>query len=371
MRRPLSVALAATLAMLLMTAPLLDLQLGAGSHDGLPQQLESVQGLRLLAATAGSGSITPTSIVVDAARPGAALEPAVSEAIDRLVDSLQCETEAAYVHYDPASVHSIDATGRYALVQIAGRNGFGAAATLAFVDRLRHTLVPAAAFPASTSVHVGGAPAAGGDYLALVRASFPWLVCAILFATYVLLVVAFRSLLLPLKAIVLNLLSIGSAYGLTVAAFTWGWGEPFGLIRHTQIDAWIPVLVFAMLFGLSMDYEVFLVSRIREYWDRGASNEEAVVAGLARTGRLVTAAGVIMCAAFLGFVAGSVVELQQFGFALAASIFVDVTVVRGLLLPATMKLFGTWNWHLPAWLARFIPATSAVPSAPDPRRERP
>ena len=131
-----------------------------------------------------------------------------------------------------------------------------------------------------------------------------------------------------------------------------GSGERVGLISYDQIEGWIPVFLFAMLFGLSMDYEVFLVSRMREEWDTGAGNEQSVVVGLTRTGRLVTAAGLIMFAAFMGFVAGSIVGLQQFGLGLAAAILLDVTVVRALLVPSAMKLFGKWNWWMPEGLAR-------------------
>jgi RND superfamily putative drug exporter len=133
-----------------------------------------------------------------------------------------------------------------------------------------------------------------------------------------------------------------------------GLGEPFGLISYDQITAWIPIFLFAMLFGLSMDYEVFLVSRMREEWDATHDNVQAVTVGLAKTGRLVTAAGLIMVAAFMGFVVGSFVDLQQFGFGLAAAILIDVTVVRALLLPSAMRLFGRWNWWLPAGVARIF-----------------
>jgi RND superfamily putative drug exporter len=183
--------------------------------------------------------------------------------------------------------------------------------------------------------------------------------------TYVLLVRAFRSLVLPLKAIVLNLLSIGAAYGLLVAAFKLGLGEPLGLTQFDQIEGWIPVFLFAMLFGLSMDYEVFLVSRMREEWDRRGDNVAAVATGLAKTGRLVTAAGVIMFAAFMGFVAGSIVGLQQFGFGLAAAILIDVTIIRALLVPSAMKLFGRWNWWLPDRAARVF-RVEPSPLAPRP-----
>jgi RND superfamily putative drug exporter len=178
---------------------------------------------------------------------------------------------------------------------------------------------------------------------------------------------AFRSLLLPLKAILLNLLSIGAAYGLLVAVFKWGWGEWAGLIAYDQIEAWIPVMLFAVLFGLSMDYEVFLVSRMREEWDETQDNVRAVAQGLAKTGRIVTAAGLVMFAAFMGFVAGSIVGLQQFGFGLAAAILIDVTIIRAILVPSAMALFGRWNWWLPQPVARVVrvpPSPLAEPGRP-------
>jgi len=156
------------------------------------------------------------------------------------------------------------------------------------------------------------------------------------------------------KAIILNLLSIGAAYGVLVAAFQWGWGQPFGLIQTEQIAGWVPVMLFAILFGLSMDYEVFLVSRMREEWDATGDNTHAVAQGLGKTGRLVTAAGLVMVAAFMGFVAGSIVGLQQFGLGLAAAILIDVTIVRALLVPSAMKLFGRWNWWLPDGIAKVL-----------------
>jgi RND superfamily putative drug exporter len=174
----------------------------------------------------------------------------------------------------------------------------------------------------------------------------------VLALTFVLLLRAFRSLILPLKAIVLNLLSIGAAYGFLVLFFKWGAGDAIGLQSYDQIEGWIPVFLFAMLFGLSMDYEVFLVSRMREEWDAGRANGDAVATGLAKTGRIVSAAGLIMIAAFSGFMIGRILGLQQFGFGLAVAIAVDVTIVRALLLPSAMALFGRWNWWLPEQVAR-------------------
>jgi RND superfamily putative drug exporter len=209
-------------------------------------------------------------------------------------------------------------------------------------------------------VYAGGGPPSGVDFLDLTYGAFPFLVLGVLLLTYVLLLRAFRSLLIPLKAILLNLLSIAAAYGLLVVFFKWGAAEWFGLIAFDQIEGWIPVFVFAMVFGLSMDYEVFLVSRMREEWDETQDNVRAVSLGLAKTGRIVTAAGLIMFSAFMGFVAGSIVGLQQFGFGLATAILIDVTIVRALLVPSAMAIFGRWNWWLPDGVARVRRGPHAV-----------
>jgi RND superfamily putative drug exporter len=235
---------------------------------------------------------------------------------------------------------------------VTGKGEYGSPAALDFVDRLRGDIIPGAGFPNAVEVYAGGGPPSGVDFLDVTYGAFPWLVLGVLVATYFLLLRAFRSLLLPLKAIILNLLSIGAAYGLLVVVFKWGVGDALGLISFDQIEGWIPVFVFAMVFGLSMDYEVFLVSRMREEWDAGRRNAEAVAFGLAKTGRIVTAAGLVMFAAFMGFVAGSIVGLQQFGFGLAMAIILDVTIVRALLVPSVMELFGRWNWWLPDNVAR-------------------
>jgi RND superfamily putative drug exporter len=257
------------------------------------------------------------------------------------------------VRFDATRQH-VDPSGRYLNIEVIGRSDYGKPESLAFVSRLRDDIVPAAGFPASASVYAGGGPPGGKDFLDLTYGWFPWLLAAVLVATFFLLMRAFRSLVLPLKAIILNLLSIGAAYGLLVVVFKWGAGSWVGLISYDQVEGWIPVFLFAMLFGLSMDYEVFLVSRMREEWDRGAPNERAVVLGLTRTGRLVTAAGLIMFAAFMGFLAGSIVGLQQFGLGLATAILVDVSLVRALLVPSAMRLFGKWNWWMPAGVARVV-----------------
>ena len=231
---------------------------------------------------------------------------------------------------------------------VAGRHDYGFPQAQAFVRRLRDTSGLAAGFPASDQVLVGGAPGSGVDFLRQAYRYFLPLIAAVLVLTYLLLMRAFRSLLLPLKAVALNLLSVGASYGMLVVFFRFGLGHRlFGLYAFGQIEGWIPIFLFAMLFGLSMDYEVFLVTRMRESWDEGRDNVTAVAHGLERTGRIITAAAIIMCAAFSGFIAGRIVGLQEFGLGLAVAIFVDATIVRCLLVPSLMAILGRWNWWLP------------------------
>jgi RND superfamily putative drug exporter len=353
MRRARLVAPLTAGLLLLLAAPVLALEVGPGGNEGIPRNLEAVQGYDLLAEAVGAGATAPTNVVVDTGSAGGVEDAELAAAAAELARLLEADPQVAAVRFERTREY-VDPTRRYLRLEVVGREDYGEPESREFVERLRGRLVPAAAFPESASVYAGGGPPGGSDFLDLIYRAFPWLVAGVLLATFVLLVRAFRSLVLPLKAIVLNLLSIGATYGLLVIVFKWGVGERIGLIGDDQVEGWIPVMLFAILFGLSMDYEVFLVSRMREEWDRGATNEEAVVLGLTSTGRLVTAAGLIMFAAFTGFVAGSVVGLQQLGLGLALAVLIDVTVVRALLVPSAMKLFGRWNWWLPAGIARVV-----------------
>jgi RND superfamily putative drug exporter len=361
MRRPAGFAALAVALLLAAAIPAFWLDVGPGTNKGIPQDLESTRALNVLGDAAGEGAIAPTELIVDTGRAGGAEDPDVGAALDRLRSGLAADPEVETVVALPGA-QGVDASGRYIHLQTIGRSEYGVPDAMDYVHRLRDDIVPAAGFPAGVDVVAGGGPPSSVDFLDLTYGTFPWLVVAVLALTYVLLLRAFRSLLLPLKAIVLNLLSIGAAYGLLVAFFKWGAGDPFGLQSYDQIEGWIPVFLFAMLFGLSMDYEVFLVSRMREEWDAGNANDDAVAVGLAKTGRIVTAAGLVMIAAFSGFMFGRILGLQQFGFGLAVAIAVDVTIVRALLLPSAMALFGRWNWWLPdrvARLARVAPSSLA------------
>ena len=224
-----------------------------------------------------ASSSTPAGPEVSALRP-------VQAAIRRLVTELHADRETADVLFG-SSARFVDRTGRYAQILQFGRHDYGEPAAQAFVHRLRSRLVPEAAFPAGSDVLAGGAPPQGVDFLHVVFTTFPWVIAAVLALTYVLLLRAFRSVLLPLKAIVLNLLSVGASYGMLVVVFRFGVGhDTIGLYRDSQVEGWIPPFLFATLFGLSMDYEVFLVTRMREMWDAGADNTTAVAHGLERTG---------------------------------------------------------------------------------------
>jgi uncharacterized membrane protein YdfJ with MMPL/SSD domain len=352
MRRPVVVLLAGTAVLLVAAAPVALLRLTPGSISAIPQSTESARGLALLDERVGPGAVTPIEVVVDTGVAGGARTAAVRAATERLVEDISRDPEA-YITATGEAAPYVDGTGRYRRVFVVGRHEYGAPAMRALVRRLRSRVVPAARFPAAVRVYVGGAPAQGVDFLARVYGLFPWVVLAVLALTYVVLLRAFRSLLLPLKAVALNVLTVLASYGLLVVIFRLGVGaDLLGLYRVERVEGWIPVFLFAMLFGLSMDYEVFLVTRMRESWEEHHDNRRAVVEGLRRTGRIITAAAAIMVAAFSGFLAGHVAGLQELGAGLALAVALDATIVRMLLVPSLMAVLGSWNWWLPQPIAR-------------------
>jgi RND superfamily putative drug exporter len=365
MRRPALVAGITGGFLVLLALPAPFLSLTPGSSKGLPGRVSSVQGLELLERTLGPGAISPLIAVVDSGRPGGIR--AAAPAIRRLVAELRADEEVASVQSPtgtgPGTFLPPDATGRYGRVVVATRHDYGTDQAKKLAARFRHVYVPEARFDRGMQVDAGGGPPAGVDFINRAYGVFPWLVLGVLAVTYLVLMRAFRSLLLPLKAVILNLLSVGATYGLLVVTFRWGAGTIVGLPQADQIEAWIPMFLFAMLFGLSMDYEVFLLSRMRELYDETGDTEQAVAHGLMRTGRIVTAAAAIMVAAFSGFMLGSLIGLVQFGFGLAAAITIDATIIRALLVPSLMKLMGEWNWYLPGWIARLLRVPPGTRSA--------
>jgi RND superfamily putative drug exporter len=334
--------------------PVFALQLTPGSAQGIPQTPQSVRGLNILRAAVGPGALSPSTPVIDTGRAGGVRSPDVQAAVRRLRTGLAADPEVAFVQ-SGLGPRYVDAASRYEQLIVAGKHEYGDEPAQRFVSRLRGQIIPNARFPDGVRVLAGGGPPQGVDFLHRSYGIFPWLVLAVLALTYIVLLRAFRSVVLPLKAVLLNLLSVAASYGMLVVFFKWGLGQTVaGLYQFPQVEGWIPIFLFAMLFGLSMDYEVFLVTRMRETWDEQHDNVRAVSYGLERTGVIVTAAAIIMVAAFSGFVAGSVVGLQQFGLGLAVAVFVDVTIVRALLVPSLMALFGRWNWWLPERVAHLV-----------------
>jgi putative drug exporter of the RND superfamily len=347
MRRAKVVAPLIAALLTLAAMPLLGMQLGSTSPNGLPKSLQAMRGLAVLQHGSPSNALDPTTIVVDAGKPHQ--RAAIGAALARLSTLLRRDPEV--VRVEPAVP---DPTGRYFMVNVVTRHDPYGAQAQTFAGRLRERIIPAVHVPSGARMLAGGGAAYAADFVSRTLGSFPYLILGVLGLTYLLLVRAFRSLLLPLKAIVLNLFTVSAATGLMIAVFQWGWGSRLGLVRVPEIESWIPVFMFTLLFGLSMDYEVFLVTRMREAWDKTKSNVSAVADGLANTGRIVTAAGLIMAAAFSGLTIGAIPTMQQLGFGLAVAIIIDITFVRGLLLPSTMALVGRWNWYLPAWTARAL-----------------
>jgi uncharacterized membrane protein YdfJ with MMPL/SSD domain len=353
MRRPAPFLAGGTAVLVAAAAPALFLQVTPASLSTVPRSLEAIRGFDLLADRVAAGAATPTQVVIDARAPGDATRQPLQSAIDRLGEALVRDPEA-YVVASGAEPPYVDRTTRYARVIVVNRHVYGEQPTQDFVRRLRERLVPASRFPKGSEVFVGGIPAQGFDYLTSAYGSFLWLAAGALVLMYLILLRAFRSILIPLKAVLLNGLTVAAAYGMLVVAFRWGPAtDALGLSRADEIEGWIPIFLFATLFGVSMDYEVFLVMRMREAWDQGHDNARAIAYGLERTGRLVTAAALIMVAAFAGFVGGDIGALQQFGLGLTFAVLLDATIVRAVMVPSLMAVFGEYNWWLPNRVARF------------------
>ena len=244
------------------------------------------------------------------------------------------------------------------------------AASIHALSVLRDTVIPATLgkVPAAR-VAVTGETAGTADFNTLMGQRSGWVFAFVLLFAFILLLVSFRSIVIPITAVILNLLSVGAAYGVIVALFQWGWGQSLlGFTSVHSVASWLPLFLFVVLFGLSMDYHVFILSRIRESYDRTGQTDQAVAQGIKTTAGVVAAAAIVMVFVFLTFATLSMVQLKEMGVGLAVAVLLDATVVRALLLPATMKLLGPRNWYLPRWL-QWLPRTS--PPAPPPPAKRP
>ncbi len=352
--RPVVVLVGATTLLLALTTGALWLQLTPGSIYAIPPTLQSARALTLANDRIGPGVITPDQIVIDLGAAHRANLPSLSAARLHLAEAVLHDPEVFAAAID-VKAPFVDVTGRYEQILVIGRHEFGAVQSQQLVRDLRSVYVAPSALASSARIYVAGAPAQGVDFLGSVYGAFPWIVLLALVLAYVVLVRAFRSVLLPLVAVVLNLLTVAAVYGLLAIVFRFGVGSSLlGTYRVSQIEGWVPIFLFAMLFGLSMDYEVFIVSRMRESWDQTHDSRAAIVEGLTRTGGVVSAAAVILVGALAGLIAGHVAGLQELGVGLAFGVVLDATVVRGLVLPSVMTLLGRWSWWLPATVARVL-----------------
>jgi RND superfamily putative drug exporter len=338
--RPWPAFVIGLLVLLLLAVPVLSLRMGFGDTGNLNKDQTPRRAYDLLAEGFGPGFNGPIIVTVagSAARDQGALAS--------FADDLRNTQDVAAVN------NPIPVADDLALIQVYAKSAPQDAATTSLVHRLRDNVVPAS----NLDARVGGFNAASIDFAGYLSGRLPWLIGAVLILSFFLLMVVFRSLLVPLKAVIMNLLSIGAAYGVVVAVFQWGWGASLiGVDREGPIEAWAPMMLFAIVFGLSMDYEVFLLSRMKEEWDRTHDNANAVADGLASTARVITAAALIMVSVFSAFVLGDDRSLKLFGLGLAVAVFIDATVVRMVLVPATMELLGDRNWYFPKWLDRILP----------------
>jgi putative drug exporter of the RND superfamily len=335
--------------MIALAAPVLALNLGFPDDGTKPESRTERRAYDLIADGFGPGANGPLVIAVDISQ-GARTSDQLS-VVAPLAAAIAADPGIASVG-DPA----IDLTAGVATLVAQPTTSPQDVATQETVARLRSKVFPTVLDGTATTAHVGGQTATFADLGDRVQERMPRFVVAVLLLSFLLLTVLFRSVLVPLKAVVLNLLSVGAAYGVLVMVFQWGWAAGLiGVESTVPIVSFIPLFMFAILFGLSMDYEVFLLSRVREEYRRHGDNTRAVIAGIAGTGRTITAAALIMVAVFSGFVLGSDPVVKMMGVGLATAIFLDATVVRLVLVPATMKLLGDLNWWLPRWLDRLLP----------------
>jgi putative drug exporter of the RND superfamily len=341
MRRPIVTLVSAVALLLAAASPLLALKLGSGSASNLPDSTVAKQGLIALDRDFPSGATSPVNVVVDG-RPN---DPQLRAGLARL--RVRLARDPAFA----ARAISIQSADEVEVLSVPLNAERGSERASAAIDRLRNDYVPAAFQGRADSVQVGGGPAEARDYFAVIAHWLPLVIAFVLALTFVVLTLAFRSIVVPMTAIAVNLLSVGAAYGLLVLVFQKGLGSDLvGFGKVERIEAWVPLFLFSVLFGLSMDYQVFLLSRIHERHSVSGSTRDAIEHGVGSTARLITGAALIIVAVFAGFSATDLVSFQQMGFGVAVALLIDATIVRSVAIPAAMSLLGERNWYLPRWL---------------------
>ena len=330
--------------MLTLAAPALALRLGNSDAGNNPPSSTTRHSYDLLAKGFGRGFNGPLQVVASLPRAGD------SAAVAAIAADLRSTGDVASV--SPAR---LSPNGRTAVFLVYPASAPQSLATTNLVQNLRKHTLPPLVRSTGTRILVGGQQATTIDFTSVLSGKLPLFVGIVVALSALLLLLVFRSLVIPLQAAFMNLLSISAALGVVVAIFQWGWLGSFFNVKGGPIEAFIPVMLFAIVFGLSMDYEVFLVSRIHEEWTRRRDATQAVTRGLASTGRVITAAATIMICVFLSFALGDDRVLKLFGLSLASAVFLDAFVVRSLLLPSVLAILGRRTWALPGWLGRRLP----------------
>src|SRR5437868_1962914 len=351
-RRPAWAALGSTVLLLALASPALGLRLGTSDSGNDPTKQTTRHAYDLLAAGFGSGFNGPLQLAVRLVSAGD------TAGLIRLTTALRHTPGIASV-----ATPRLNSARDTAAIAVYPTTSPQSAQTTSLVKHLRKDVLPPLAKATGATVYVGGATATQVDFAHVLSGKLPLFIGMVVLLSALLLLIVFRSLLIPLQAALMNLLSIAAALGVVQAIFERGWLAGLIGVQPGPIDAFIPVMVFAIVFGLSMDYEVFLVSRIHEEWQHRGDASAAVREGLANTGRVITAAAAVMVAVFASFAAGDVRVLKLFGVAMATAVFLDAIVIRSILMPAVLELFGSRTWAFPRWFDRRLPRLAIEPVA--------
>jgi putative drug exporter of the RND superfamily len=350
-RWPAPAAMGATALLLVLAAPTLGLRLGASDSGNDPASQITRKAYDLLADGFGAGFNGPLQVAVELPRAGR------QAALDRMTTALRTTPGVASV-----TKPQLNATGDTAAIAVYPTTSPQSGQTTRLVKHLRNDVLPPLAKATGAAVYIGGTTATQVDFARVISGKLPLFIEIVVAVSALLLLVAFRSLLIPIQAALMNLLSIIAALGVVQAIFERGWLGGLLGIQPGPIEAFIPVMVFAIVFGLSMDYEVFLVSQIHEEWQHRRDNTAAVREGLVRTGRVITAAAAVMVAVFASFAAGDDRVLKLFGIAMATAVFLDAFLIRSILMPAVLELFGRRVWAFPHWFDRWLPRLAIGPA---------
>ena len=357
-RRPVAFAALGIIAMTLIATPFLSLRLGSSDQGNDPASTTTRKAYDLLAHGFGPGFNGPLQIIAPITAPGQLAE------MNTVMTAIAAQPGVAAA--SPPVVFGRPGGPQVAVARVYPTTSPQDAATSALVKHLRAQTIPVATAGTGMTVLVGGTTAIFDDFSAVISSKLPLFIGVVVLLSFLLLMVVFRSLVIPATAAVMNLLSAAAGFGVVTAVFQWGWGASWiGVGKGGPVEAFLPVMVFAILFGLSMDYEVFLVSRMHEEWQKSGDNDQAVGHGLASTARTITAAAAIMVLVFGAFILGGERVIKLFGLGLAAAILLDALIVRSVIVPALMFAFGKSNWALPKALDRVLPRLSVEPSEPD------